>query len=215
MPTEEFEHMLEAMPKIADAIKQLPQELHDKAFDALISSLRGSPSDKAGARSSATDLHARPRDSEEDQTDAAESIETDQNGSSPRTRRAAKSAPAKRQGRRSWAPVRDIDFRAPGKKAFRELIEEKQPNSNLQKNLLAVYWLEQIYEVSEIGVGHVLAAFKEANWREPSHPDTTLQQTASAKHWLDTADMKHIKTTASGRNAVEHDMPIPSSKTKK
>jgi hypothetical protein len=31
--------------------------------------------------------------------------------------------------------------------------------------------------------------------------------TASKSHWLDTGDMKAIKTTHGGRVAVEHDMP--------
>jgi hypothetical protein len=75
--------------------------------------------------------------------------------------------------------------------------------------------MEQVLELSDIGAGHVLAAYKACQWREPNAPDNSLQVTASTKDWIDTGDMKAIRTTSEGRNVVEHDMPIAKAKAKK
>lgn len=104
--------------------------------------------------------------------------------------------------------MRDIDFRPEGKQSFKALVSEKEPKTIDQKNTIAVYWLEQIAGIEEIGVGQVLAAYKECDWREPSDPANALQATASREHWLDTKSMKAIVTTPSGRNQVKHDMPL-------
>ncbi|MFH8221395.1 hypothetical protein ACH4C2_18420 [Streptomyces sp. NPDC018057] len=91
--------------------------------------------------------------------------------------------------------------------SFKEFIEEKQPATIDQKGLLAVYYFEQVLELDEIGVGHVMAAYKEAVWRNPRNPENALQVTSSRNHWLDTSNMRIIKTTQRGRDFVEHDMP--------
>jgi hypothetical protein len=205
MAETEFEQMLEAMPKIADAVSGLPQELQSRAFEELLASLQG----RKVSRDETPRPPENPAEDPDEAADDAPGPET------PTTRRQKAKANGKRSPRRHWTAVRNIDFRPQGKVAFSDLAAEKSPTSIDQKNLLAVYWLEQVAEISEVGVGHVLAAYKVQNWREPAQPDTQLRNTASAKHWLDTANMKSITTTPTGRNIVEHDMPIPPQKAKK
>ncbi|MEU4841838.1 hypothetical protein [Nocardia testacea] len=114
----------------------------------------------------------------------------------------------RRRSSRRRDPVRYIDFRPDGQTWFRDFVDEKQPSTIDQRNVVAVYWLQYHAEIAEISVGHVLAAYKECSWREPANPDNALQITASRNHWLDTHDMTSIAVTPSGRNVVQYDMPI-------
>jgi hypothetical protein len=76
-----------------------------------------------------------------------------------------------------------------------------------------VYYIEVCLGIDSIEVGHVLAAYDECGWKSPSQPDNSLVVTASKKNWLDTSDLKAIRITHSGRNAVEYDMPIKKAKS--
>jgi hypothetical protein len=125
---------------------------------------------------------------------------------------AAKTSSRRRRTARKAEPVRDIDFRPEGKQAFKDLVEEKSPTTIDQKNVLAVFWLEQVAGIGGIGAGHVMAAYKDRNWREPADSVNSLQATASREHWIDTKDMKAIVTTPSGRNQVIHEMPMAKAK---
>ena len=60
--------------------------------------------------------------------------------------------------------------------------------------------------MGSVEVGHVLAAYSECDWKAPAIPDNSLMVTASAKDWLDTRNMKAIRTTHKGQNHVEYDM---------
>jgi hypothetical protein len=123
----------------------------------------------------------------------------------PKARRTRVRNPA---AKKSYARVKDINFRPDGKVSLRDFATEKVPTNNHEKNLVFVYYLEEHLAVSGIGVGHVLAAYDEMGWKSPAIPDNSLMVTASQKNWLDTSDMKSIRTTHGGRNAVQYDMPI-------
>ncbi|MFK3981346.1 hypothetical protein ACI2K4_13330 [Micromonospora sp. NPDC050397] len=204
----DFRQLLEVMPRIAEAVKDLPDGLQERAFDELINMFKGVPTPRMA---SAEMLSVARQPAEEGGVSGTEDESYEElsatGGQSRRTKKAG--TPRKVTGRRSWSPVRDIDFRPPDKQAFRDLVAEKEPTTNFQKNLLAIYWLEQVYELSEITVGHVVAAYKECNWREMAQADKQLRNTASETQWIDTGSMKAIKTTPRGRNTVEHDMPLP------
>ncbi len=113
----------------------------------------------------------------------------------------------KPSAKRSWTRVKDINFRPAGKMPLRDFAAEKDPRNNHERNVVAVYYLETVVEISGIEVGHVLAAYSECGWKAPAIPDNSLMVTASTKGWLDTANMKMIRTTLSGQNFIEYDMP--------
>ena len=201
-----FDRLLAAMPRIADAVNAFTSEKNQRAaLYALVSAMGVAPRGPSVAGAAAVsittpDLVERPV--EGDVAGVADEV------ASP----VAVAGRKRRSSTRKWEPVRDIDFRPEGKVSLRDLVAEKQPASIDQKNIIAVWWLEQIAGLAEIGVGHVMAAYKECSWREPAHPDNALQVTASRAHWLDTKNMKAIVTTPSGRNVVQFDMPLKKDK---
>ncbi|MFE5842251.1 hypothetical protein ACFQ7N_11445 [Streptomyces niveus] len=209
MGEQEFDKLLDAMPRIAESINAFTsKEVQKKAFDALVGALNISLASAAEADPAATveqidetlqeSINGEiPWDSAQNSTNETVSLEVN-----PQEKKRRKT-----KQKRDWTAVKDIGFRPQGKISFRDFIEEKQPSTMDLKGLAAVYYFEQILELEEVGVGHVMAAYKEANWRNPSNPENSLQATSSRHHWLDTSNMKAIKTTQRGRDWVEHDMP--------
>ncbi|MGW4922674.1 hypothetical protein [Streptomyces parvulus] len=209
MGEQEFDKLLDSMPRIAESINAFTsKEVQRKAFDALVGALNISP---AGFEEAEANLIADGRngiDSESVNGDpfaeSPQSSDTDiftLDANTPEKKR------RKPKPKRNWTAVKDIGFRPEGKVSFKDFIEEKQPSTIDLKGLAAVYYFEQILELEEIGVGHVMAAYKEAGWRNPSNPENSLQATSSRHHWLETSNMKAIRTTQRGRDWVEHDMP--------
>ena len=88
----------------------------------------------------------------------------------------------------------------------------KEPANFNERNLALVYYFEVCLGITSIEVDHVLAAYDECGWKPPAQPDNSLAVTASKKNWLDTSDLKAIRLTHSGRNAVEYDMPFSKAK---
>lgn len=214
---DKFDRLLDSMPRIAEAVNNFSSEENQRAaLDALVRAIGINGSEvNVSADSSTIPIHqsaggavdeasAQVKTDVVPETSLPTAETTKANGASTSRRRRSPS--------RKWEPVRDIDFRPEGKQAFQDLVAEKQPATIDQKNIVAVWWLEQVAEFEEIGVGHVLAAYKECDWREPSKPDNSLQVTASRENWLDTKNMKAIATTPSGRNTVQFDMPLKKGK---
>jgi hypothetical protein len=206
-----FDRLLEAMPRIAEAVNAFSSEKNQRAaLDALVRAIGIGPFFEgvaAPAVAAAPAAVSTTPLSDSGSYSAASVIEepVTVNGSEPVT--APKTTARRRRPGRKWEPVRNIDFYPEGKQSLPELAEEKQPTNADQRNLLAVWWLEQVAEMKNIGVGQVLAAYKACGWREPASPDNALQVTASRQSWIDTKDMTAIETTPQGRNLVQHQLP--------
>jgi len=213
-----FDRLLDAMPRIAEAVNTFSSEKNQRAaLDALVRAIGLTDAGAAAALPASPPIPIHLPADETGQDDAA-GVSTDlvtETSSVPAETPKSNGTSASKRRRspaRKWEPVRDINFRPADKQSFKDLVAEKQPATIDQKNIIAVWWLEQIAEIKEIGVGHVMAAYKECAWREPSYPDNALQVTASREHWLDTKNMKAILTTPSGRNFVQFDMPLKKDK---
>lgn len=202
-----FQRLLDSMPDIADAVNKFSSEENQHtALRALIDSLVGNTVSAAPVSSAAQALAPTGDDP------AAPSSPTPDDAASAVPAPKAKRSPRKlAKGR--VEPIRDLDFWPDGKQSLHEFTAQKQPTTIDQRNIVAVYYLEQILQIPGISTAHVLAVYSECDWREPSYPDNALQVTASRERWIDTKDMQNIVTTPSGRNKIR-EMPI-AKKTKK
>ncbi|MFI1223768.1 MULTISPECIES: hypothetical protein [unclassified Streptomyces] len=206
MGEREFDKLLESMPRIAESINAFTsKEVQRKAFDALVGALNISMIGDAPVEP--TDQSpAVPHEFASGDASLNAEWGTGTVAASPEVITQEKKR-RKAKPKRDWTAVKDIGFRPEGKIPFKQFVDEKQPTTLDMKGLVAVYYFEQILELEEVGVGHVMAAYKEAVWRNPSNPENSLQVTSSKHHWLDTSNMRAIKTTQRGRDWVEHDMP--------
>lgn len=213
---ETFDRLLDAMPRIAEAVNAFSSEKNQRAaLNALVRAIGITDADVAASPESLPNSNPAPAvetGEEEAEVSTDLTIESSLPPAEVQKTNGVSTSKRRRSPGRKWEPVRDINFRPADKQSFKDLVAEKQPATIDQKNIVAVWWLEQVAEINEIGVGHVMAAYKESDWREPSAPDNALQVTASRENWLDTKNMKAIVTTPSGRNVVQYDMPLKKAK---
>jgi hypothetical protein len=202
--------LLDRRVEIAEFVNSFQSKgLQTKALDAVIQAfgISAPGRDTRSASAPATPVLTVVED-DTDEKGAATEVAGEASTASPKP----KSGARKRRTSKKWDPVRNINFRPDGKQSLKDLAAEKSPHNFPEKNVLAVYWLEETAEIQEIGVGHVLAAYAECEWKPPSDPENSLQVTASQRRWVDTANMKAITVTHSGRSTVLHDMPIAPAK---
>lgn len=203
-----YERLLKAMPEIASAVNQFKSEgTQGQAFHALLTALTMPNQAPAPAviqgQPPLTLVAAVPVRDEDCGDNAAvvsrPSAEVPQQAKGARSRRAGAKKPVAR--------TKGINFYPDGKPSLRDLAAEKKPKNNYEKNLIAVYYLEHVLEMSEVSLGDVLAAYADADWTPPSIPDNALAKTASTRDWLDTSNLTAIHITHKGLRAVEHEMP--------
>ncbi len=205
-----FNRLLGAMPRIAEAVNAFDSKSTKRlAMEALIRAI-GVPDHNGDAEPAPTAVidesaAAAPHtgDGVNNQSQKSEPGQENQpsdHSNSARGRKKKKAAP-------SLQPIRDLDFWPTGVQSLSDLVAEKQPTTNHQKNALVVYWFEEISSLTEFGASHVLSAYKAMKWREPTDLDNSLCVTASLKHWINTSDMKALKITPGGRNLVNHELP--------
>ncbi|MEU8116040.1 hypothetical protein [Micromonospora sp. NPDC048947] len=206
----DFQQLLDVMPKIAEAVRDLPDGLKQRAFEELISTFKGVPTPRT-APPEVLPVSQQPTENGR-VAEAEKQPDVEPSATGGRSRRVKKATtPRKATTRKTWAPDRHIDFWPEGKQSFKDFVEAKRPATIDQKNLLAVFWLEHVAELPAVGVGQVLAAYKAVDWDEPGSPDVALRKTASTQHWIDTRKSTDIKTTPGGRNTVKG-MPLPKGK---
>lgn len=124
---EELEHLLEAMPKIAEAVNKLPPELQSRAFEELLASLRGERPPTPTRGDGANDAPIEP------------SMKSDEDATEPLAlpKEAQRNKPAKTAGKRtprkSRSPVRDIDFRPADEVSLADLVARSSPRQMIRR----------------------------------------------------------------------------------
>jgi hypothetical protein len=119
---------------------------------------------------------------------------------------AAKQPKTSTKGRPKLSIVKELNLTPKGKKAFKEFVKEKQPATNQEKCIVAVYYLSHELDLSDISINHIYTCYKDANWRVADLYNV-LTLTAHRKGWVDTSNMAAITITNHGENIIEHDLP--------
>jgi hypothetical protein len=171
------------LQRAADLVKGLPENLQGEAFNRAFESLSGT----AGAGT--TERVTRRRKPKE-------------------TRKGTQRRQTKGAHKRSTPTrLKDLNLRPKGSQAFADFVADKQPSSDHEKKLVAVYYLTNVLEMEGVTVDHVYSCYKEMNWKIAPDLDASLRMTASKKAWLDTGDMSSIRVAIPGENHVEQDLP--------
>lgn len=103
--------------------------------------------------------------------------------------------------------VRDLNLKPQNKESFQSFAQAKNPQSDQERCVVAVFYLRHELGIERVGTNHVFTCFKDAKWRVPVDLANTLQYVASHKGWFDTSDMSKIELTTHGENLIEHDLP--------
>lgn len=176
--------LLAKMPQIADAVSKFPEAVQQQAFDALMAEATGGRVSTRTTEADETPTRARRK--------TTKHHATGNGGKAPR---------------RGPKQLRDLDLTPRGKVSFSDFVNEKEPKTNHDRNVVSVYYCDRILEVAAVTVDHVFTCYRDMGWRLPS-PDLNngLSLTASRKRFIDTSDYDDIKLTSKGINYVEHDL---------
>jgi hypothetical protein len=104
--------------------------------------------------------------------------------------------------------LKDLDLSEVGNDfSLLDFYAAKAPQTAMESNVVFVYFLQQIAQVSGIGINHIYTCYKYVNIKYPNALKQSLADTSSRKNWLDTASFEDIRLSTAGENFVEHDLP--------
>lgn len=181
-----FEELAAAMPRIAEAVKDLPEAVQGKAFDALVATF-SEGGDLTQPRQTATKRRAASR------------------RKSPKATKTSTTG-----GRRAAAPVtlsKDLNLAPAGKKSFKTFVAEKNPMTQHDRSVVSVYWLGQTAGHSPITASDVFTCYRHVGWKVPANMSNGIAVTAHRKGFFDTSDLQDIQLKPHGINRVEHELP--------
>lgn len=129
------------------------------------------------------------------------------------TRRSRQKAQAQNGGgarrRGSLGIVKELSMRPQGKKSLGDFVKEKQPRTQQQRQVVAIYWLQHEAGMEGgITVDHINTCYQHVGWSRPANLHNALSVTANKKGWLDPSDRGDIKLTVHGEDFVRHELPI-------
>jgi len=117
-----------------------------------------------------------------------------------------------KQGKKGGTTVpkisKDLDLSG-GKKgeSLRDFFSKYKPSSNLERNLVFVYYLKQVAGIEHITIDHVFTCYRNIkSLKVPGSLKQSLIDTNILKGWFDTSSLDDIKLTVPGINYLEHDM---------
>ena len=105
--------------------------------------------------------------------------------------------------------MKDLDLSPKGDtESLRDFYAHYLPKTNFEKNLIFVYWLQQIAGMSGITEDHVFTCYRSIpGIKAPVALYQSLIDTSNRRGWLNTTSTDDIKVTVPGMNYLEHDLP--------
>lgn len=139
----------------------------------------------------------------DEQEDASETFETNNDSQSARKVRGT----GKKIDRNAGIElVPNLNFRPSGKLNLKEFVEEKDPKNDVETVIVTLHYLQHAMDLTKIGPGHVMTAFKEIGKAIPVDLKQTIRNIKKSKMWLNFTDIEELRTTTQGDNYVEHEM---------
>jgi len=104
--------------------------------------------------------------------------------------------------------VKDLDLSPKGDtQSLRDFYGQYSAKTNFEKNLIFVYWLQEVAGISGITEDHVFTCYRNIpGIKVPTALYQSLIDTSKRKGWLDTASTDNLKVTIPGVNYLEHDL---------
>lgn len=92
-------------------------------------------------------------------------------------------------------------------KKLKAFFDSKAPKSNLEKNVVFVYFLQKQAKEKKITKDHIYTCYKTVNEKTPTAFEQSLIDTKMRKSWIDTTSLDDIKLTHIGETFVDSDLP--------
>lgn len=124
-----------------------------------------------------------------------------------RTASASGGSKAKKKPRDSQSIVKDLDLTKGKSGRLKEFYERYAVKSNLERNLVFIYYMQNELELTGITDDHVYTCYRNVGAKLPGALRQSLLDTSSRNGWIDTSDMDNIRLATPGVNHLEHDLP--------
>jgi hypothetical protein len=172
------------LAEVAELVKQYPEALQGKVFDILMDEEIRRPTPKEAPKPPHTG------------NEPAKVVKPKNTSS----KAAAKQRAPKR------VPNLELGH-ATEESSFPALLAIKKPRSNFEFNTVAVYYLTEKLELTDVTADHIFTCYDHVNERVPTAFAQSIRDTSGKKGWLDVSSWDNIKLTPKGRNLVTHDLP--------
>jgi len=188
-----IDDLLQRLQEVAQAVNQFKSEaIQQQAFDLL---MRASDVEH--------NLAPNPQAEQNKQNIPEQAV----NAPAPKTAGRNPGAKPSRGSGKKPTLVTELNLRPSGKKSLKNLVDEKNPNTNEERFAVIVHYLQHELSESNINQNHIYTAFKELNVKVPINIYDALAKCAERKGWIETKDMANLTLTTRGENFVEHDLP--------
>lgn len=187
-----YEEIKREMVDIANVLKQYPEPLQEKVFDILIQNYIGE----------------LPRKAEINRTEELVISQEEQNQAEKKPKNTTKKSSAS-ISKDSFKIVKELNLKGiNGASSFASFCSEKMPKSNIEFNVVSIYYLTKILGVSPVTIDHVYTCYKEVNRPVPGKLLQSLYDTAGPKYgYINFSQEDGYTIPVRGENFVEHDLP--------
>ena len=204
MGNDQLEELLEAMPRIAEAVNSFTAaDVQRGAFDILM---------KAALREQPQEF--QETDAKEDESaKLAQPVRSKQKATGSKATKKAVTTKSSKKGKLSAPPVdQSLDIRPSDKTSLPDFADEKQPKNMQNQSIVIIYWLRHHANCDAIGISQIYTCYKQMGWKAPPNLRQQLHNISFKKNWLDTSDVENVSLTISGEQHVDHDLPLRSAK---
>jgi hypothetical protein len=97
----------------------------------------------------------------------------------------------------------NINFFPDGKTSLGDFFNKYTPSSDNERNLIFVYYLQEIIGISGITLDHIYTCYDALDLRISENLPQTIRNTKSKKGWIETEDTNNIRITVKGTNQIK------------
>ena len=148
------EEMKEIMVEIAEIIGKYPEALQEKAFDIMTENIFG--------RSKKVDEiteEITPMENETVINIDENTVDSNSIGKRNKRRNVSKD---------NFQINKDLNLSPRETQSLKDFVEEKQPKSNIEFNVVAIYYLERILKKTDISIDDIYTCYKNVNKKVPA-----------------------------------------------
>lgn len=187
------EEMKEIMVEIAEIIGKYPEALQEKAFDIMTENIFG--------RSKKVDEiteEITPMENETVINIDENTVDSNSIGKRNKRRNVSKD---------NFQINKDLNLSPRETQSLKDFVEEKQPKSNIEFNVVAIYYLERILKKTDISIDDIYACYKNVNKKVPAALKQSLTDTSSSKYGYISVSNNCFSIPVAGENFVEFELP--------
>jgi hypothetical protein len=102
---------------------------------------------------------------------------------------------------------------AEGHSSLVEFMDSKLPITNEERNLVFLYYLQQVLKIKPITIDHIFTCYRQAKIRAPLHLENSLRHTAEQHGWIKLNQNGNMTLSPEGKLYVEKQLPNKKAKS--